>query len=102
MVIDDLSVRISKLIITEFARDAGGSDLTWDSVPDKTYTVQFGSTLGRHVWRRSQRAWLRAASRRRIRTRPFMLATPVSIASSRSNGSGESCFPARKLLAGVR
>ena len=24
----------------------GGCDLTWDSVPDKTYTVQFGSTLG--------------------------------------------------------
>lgn len=45
MLIDDLSVVISKPKITELVRQGGVSDLTWDSVPDKTYTVQFGSTL---------------------------------------------------------
>jgi len=45
MLIDDLSVALSKLQITGLVPQGGGWDLTWDSVPDKTYTVQFGSTL---------------------------------------------------------
>jgi len=46
MLIDDLSVAISKPRITELAPQVGGWDLTWDSVPGKTYTVKFASTLG--------------------------------------------------------
>ena len=46
MVIDDLSVRISKPVITSIASDISGKTLTWDSVPGKTYTVQFTSALG--------------------------------------------------------
>lgn len=46
MLIDDLSVAISKPRITEILRQGGTSDLTWDSVPDKTYTVKFASALG--------------------------------------------------------
>ena len=46
MLIDDLSVVISKPKITEFVRQGGSSDLMWDSVPDKTYTVKFASALG--------------------------------------------------------
>ena len=45
MLIDDLSVALSKPRITDLVRQGGVSDLTWDSIPDKTYTVQFGSTL---------------------------------------------------------
>ena len=43
---DDLSVRLSKPVVTEFAPQAGGFDLTWFSVPTKTYTVQFAAALG--------------------------------------------------------
>jgi len=46
MLIDDLSVALSKPKITDFGFQPGGFNLTWDSVPSKTYTVQFGSTLG--------------------------------------------------------
>jgi len=46
MVIDDLSVRLSKPVVTEFAPQAGGFDLTWFSVPNKAYTVQFAAALG--------------------------------------------------------
>ncbi len=46
MLIDDLSVALSRPRITELVRQGGVSDLTWDSIPDKIYTVQFGSTLG--------------------------------------------------------
>lgn len=46
MLIDDLSVALSKPQITGLVPQGGGWDLTWDSVPDKTYTVQFGSTVG--------------------------------------------------------
>ena len=46
MVIDDLSVALGTLQITSLVPQGGGWDLTWDSVPDKTYTVQFGSTVG--------------------------------------------------------
>ncbi len=46
MLIDDLSVRISQMNITGFVRDAAGFHLTWDSIPTKTYTVQYASTLG--------------------------------------------------------
>ena len=46
MLIDDLSVRLGKLNITGIAPDSGGFDLTWDSIPGKTYTVQFASSLG--------------------------------------------------------
>ncbi|MCI0744619.1 MAG: hypothetical protein L0Y58_04355 [Verrucomicrobia subdivision 3 bacterium] len=46
MLIDDLSVRLSKPNITQLVPQASGFDLTWDSVPGKTYTVEFASTLG--------------------------------------------------------
>jgi len=46
MVIDDLSVALSRPQITGLVPQGGGWDLTWDSVDGKTYTVQFGSTLG--------------------------------------------------------
>ncbi len=46
MLIDNLSVALSKPRITELVPQAGGFDLTWDSVPGKTYTVRFASALG--------------------------------------------------------
>jgi len=46
MVIDDLSVRISLPVITGVTVDLTGQTLTWNSMPSKTYTVQFASTLG--------------------------------------------------------
>jgi len=46
MVIDDLSVRLSKPNITVFGPQPGGFNLTWDSAPTKTYTVQFAAALG--------------------------------------------------------
>jgi hypothetical protein len=46
MVIDDLSVRVSGLLITGVTADASGVNLTWNSAPSKTYTVLFANTLG--------------------------------------------------------
>lgn len=46
MLIDNLSVALSKPNITELVRQGGNSDLTWDSVPGKTYTVRFAGSLG--------------------------------------------------------
>ena len=46
MVIDDLSVRISKPVITSITADVGGKTITWLSMPSKLYTVQFASALG--------------------------------------------------------
>jgi hypothetical protein len=46
MLIDDLSVRLSKPNITAFGPQPGGFNLTWDSAPTKTYTVQFAAALG--------------------------------------------------------
>jgi hypothetical protein len=46
MVIDDLSVRLSKPLITAFGPESGGFNIIWNSMPSKTYTVQFTSTLG--------------------------------------------------------
>ena len=46
MLIDDLSVVLSKPRITDLVLQVGSYDLTWDSVPDKTYTVRFASALG--------------------------------------------------------
>src|SRR5204863_4606143 len=46
MLIDDLSVRLSKPNISGFVADAGGFNLTWDSMPSKSYTVQFATILG--------------------------------------------------------
>jgi hypothetical protein len=46
MVIDDLSVRISKPVITSITADSGGKTITWFSMPSKLYTVQFASALG--------------------------------------------------------
>jgi hypothetical protein len=45
MVIDDLSVRLSVPNFTVVTPQFGGLDLTWNSVPSKTYTVLFSSTL---------------------------------------------------------
>jgi hypothetical protein len=46
MVIDDLSVRISKPVITSVTADIGGKTIVWFSMPSKLYTVQFASALG--------------------------------------------------------
>jgi hypothetical protein len=46
MLIDDLSVRISKLNITGFANGSTGFNLTWASLPGATYTIQFATVLG--------------------------------------------------------
>ena len=46
MVIDDLSVRISKPVITSVTADLSGKTITWLSMPSKLYTVQFATTLG--------------------------------------------------------
>jgi hypothetical protein len=46
MLIDDLSVRLSVPNITDFGFQPDGFNLTWDSVPSKTYTVQFAEALG--------------------------------------------------------
>jgi hypothetical protein len=51
MVIDDLSVRLSKPVITSVVVQGGGKNLTWNSMPSKMYTVQFASSLGNPtVW----------------------------------------------------
>lgn len=46
LVIDDLSVRLSKPVITSITADGGTNIITWLSMPSKAYTVQFASTLG--------------------------------------------------------
>jgi hypothetical protein len=46
MVIDDLSVRLSRPLITDVTADASGVNLTWNSSPNKTYMVLFASALG--------------------------------------------------------
>jgi hypothetical protein len=46
MVIDDLSVRISKPVITSITVSGGDRTITWLSMPSKLYTVQFASALG--------------------------------------------------------
>jgi len=56
MLIDDLSLTISKPRITLLAAQDGGFNLTWDSVPGKTYTVEFGSAVS------SPTAWTSMAS----------------------------------------
>jgi hypothetical protein len=43
MVIDDISARLSKPVITAITGGAG--NLTWNSMPSKNYTVQFASAL---------------------------------------------------------
>jgi hypothetical protein len=45
MVIDDLSVRISKPVITSITADGGGKTIEWLSMPSKLYTVQFTTNL---------------------------------------------------------
>ncbi len=46
MVIDDLSVRLSKPAITGGTLDSTGFTVTWNSMSSKTYTVQFSKTIG--------------------------------------------------------
>jgi hypothetical protein len=46
VLVDDLSVRISKPVFTGITSDVGGKTITWFSVPGKTYTVQFTAALG--------------------------------------------------------
>jgi len=46
MLIDDLSVRLSVLNITDFGFQPDGFNMTWASMPSKTYTVQFAGALG--------------------------------------------------------
>jgi hypothetical protein len=100
VLIDDLSVRISKPVFTGITSDISGKTLTWDSVPGKTYTVQFASALGLgspppgHLLLQD---WLRAALKLRIRTPQRILATSDSIKLSRNNSrkpaDSNSCGP---------
>jgi hypothetical protein len=46
MVIDDLSVRLTKPLISDATSDASGINLTWYSAPGKTYKVLFTPALG--------------------------------------------------------
>ena len=46
MVIDDLSIRLKKPKITGVLVDFDGVNLTWDSLPGKTYSVLFAASLG--------------------------------------------------------
>lgn len=51
LLIDDLSVRLSKPLITVATRQSGGFNLTWNSMPSKNYTVSFTTSLsGTPVW----------------------------------------------------
>jgi hypothetical protein len=45
MVIDDLSVRVSKPVITSITAAVGSNTITWLSMPSKLYTVQFATNL---------------------------------------------------------
>ena len=45
MVIDDLSVRLTKPVITAATVDVSGVNLTWTSASSKTYSVLFASAL---------------------------------------------------------
>jgi hypothetical protein len=45
MVIDDLSIRVTKPLITAILPESGGMNLTWLSAPAKTYAVLFTDTL---------------------------------------------------------
>jgi hypothetical protein len=45
-VIDDLSIRLTRPVITDVTLDSSGINLTWNSAPGKTYTVLFTSALG--------------------------------------------------------
>jgi hypothetical protein len=58
MLIDDLSVVLSKPRISDLVLQGGSYDLTWDSVPGKTYTVRFASALGSPtVWTPLTTGW---------------------------------------------
>src|SRR5204863_5840319 len=46
VLVDDLSVRISKPVFTGITSDLSGKTISWFSVPGKTYTVQFAAALG--------------------------------------------------------
>jgi hypothetical protein len=46
MIIDDLSVRLTKPLISDVTINDSGINLTWYTAPSKTYTVLFASTLG--------------------------------------------------------
>ena len=44
-VIDDLAVRISRLLITVITLDPNGVNLVWNSVPGANYTILFADSL---------------------------------------------------------
>jgi hypothetical protein len=51
LLIDDLSVRLSKPVITAATGQPGNFNLTWNSMPSKLYTVSFtGSLSGTPTW----------------------------------------------------
>lgn len=59
MLIDDLSVALSKPRITELVPQVGSIELTWDSIPGKTYTVKFAGALGSPtVWTSLTTGWV--------------------------------------------
>ena len=45
MLIDDLSVRLVPPDFTAIERQPGGYNLIWNSMPSKSYTILFSSTL---------------------------------------------------------
>ncbi len=51
LLVDDLSVRLSKPVITAATGQPGNFNLTWNSMPSKLYTVSFtGSLSGTPTW----------------------------------------------------
>jgi hypothetical protein len=51
LLIDDLSVRLSKPVITAATGQSGNFNLTWNSMPSKLYTVSFtGDLSGTPTW----------------------------------------------------
>lgn len=51
LLIDDLSISLSRPFISVATKDSNGFNLTWNSMPSKSYTIQFATTLsGVPVW----------------------------------------------------
>ena len=46
ILIDDLSVRVSKPIFTTLTADVSGNTFIWNSAPNRTSAVQFAAALG--------------------------------------------------------
>ena len=50
MLVDDLSVRLSRPLISTTLVQPGSFGLTWNSMPSKNYTVQYSASLSPQAW----------------------------------------------------